>query len=342
MGPPATIPLSYVMPVLQALERMGHDRGRVFEGAGVANALVAEDEAMMPVVEFTRLYRFAFRLLEAETSQRTDRSHLGKDAIDMMYYCVINCGDLGEAIERVIVYNRLIGPLGASLKLIPCGDAVRLEIDLRRSSSDTAALLVDLVTMNVFHQLFSWLIGEPVRLRSASVKHAAPADFIPMTGLFGVPLRYGQPVGELTFPASYLKLPVVRSYAELLRIIDYVPFDIWYSGQSGGQLSDRVRALLMVWLQRQLRLPGTEAVAQLFHISAATLRRRLQEENSSYAKIRAACLREYAEYLLTFTRCTMQEIAERLGFGDDRAFRRAFHGWHGCGPAQFRAANAGG
>lgn len=97
--------------------------------------------------------------------------------------------------------------------------------------------------------------------------------------------------------------------------------------------------MLMGALQRQLKLPAPETIAQLFHISPATLRRRLQEESTSYAKIRSDCQRECAEYLLTVTELTVQEIAVQLGFGDDRAFRRAFRGWNGCSPAQFRSGS---
>jgi AraC-like DNA-binding protein len=215
---------------------------------------------------------------------------------------------------------------------------VRLVIDLRRRKRDTASLLLELVTINLYHQLLSWLIGERIRLLGASVTHSLPANFIPMANLLVVPIQYSQPSSELVFSAHYLQRPVVRSYGELRKVIDYFPFDIWYSGHVGDGLSDRVRIVLMAALQRQLRLPASEAVAQLFHMSVATLQRKLQAENTSYAKIRADCQRECAEYLLTFTELTVQEIGAQIGFSDDRAFRRAFHSWNGASPAQFRCA----
>ena len=97
-----------------------------------------------------------------------------------------------------------------------------------------------------------------------------------------------------------------------------------------------VTVLLMSGLQRQERLPDSDAAARLLGISPASLRRRLQDSGASYAKIRAGCQREWAEYLLAFTRSPVQEIAVQLGFGDDRAFRRAFRKWTGHGPAEFR------
>jgi AraC-like DNA-binding protein len=89
-------------------------------------------------------------------------------------------------------------------------------------------------------------------------------------------------------------------------------------------------------LQRQQSVPTAAACAQLFYLGLTTLRRRLREEGTSYAKIRTDCQREYAEYLLRVTDRAVQDIALQLGFGDDRAFRRAFRGWSGVSPSEFR------
>lgn len=89
-------------------------------------------------------------------------------------------------------------------------------------------------------------------------------------------------------------------------------------------------------LQHQGRVPELEVIAQLLHMSPATLRRRLGEEGSSYSELRARCQREMAEYLLRQTSMTMEDIAARLGFSSERAFRRAFREWTGETPSACR------
>lgn len=338
MLPQPTIPLNYALPVLQALQNKGYSLQQLFREAGIAapTKQVNSMRVELPALEFTRLYGIAFRLLEAETSQRTDQSRMGKDVVDMMCYCVITCADLAEAIERVIAFNRMIGPLGSTLELQRDGIRARLLMDLHRNSCDTASLLVCLAAMNVLHQLFSWLIGQPLKLQEVAVKYPVPGDYLPMTESLGIPLQYDQTCDALSFSVHYLAQPVVRSYAELQRIIDYFPFDISYSGLAGGTLSERIRMLLLSTLQQQRPLPSSEAVAQLFHISPATLRRRLREEAAHYSDIRVSCQREYAEHLLRHTGYAVQDIAIQLGFADDRAFRRAFRQWNGVSPSKFR------
>ncbi len=56
---------------------------------------------------------------------------------------------------------------------------------------------------------------------------------------------------------------------------------------------------------------------------------------------RRACHREIAEQLLHKPGLGVEDIAERLGFGSDRAFRRAFQAWTGHSPSAFRERSQG-
>lgn len=335
-----TIPLYYALPVLNELAQMGFTRECVFRDAGIESCFPdgPDENELLSAMDFTRLYAYAFRLLEAETSQRADHSHIDKEVVDMMCYCAINCADLAEVIERVTIFTRIVNARAVSLELHQQATSARLVMDLRRSSTGSASRLVCLAAMNVFHQLFSWLIGQRIQLTAATLKYPAPSDYMPMAELFGVPIDYDQREDAFSFSAHYLEQPVVRSYAELQRIIDYFPFDIWFSGEVTGSMTDRVRILLMSALQHQRPLPSAESIAQLFHLGAASLRRRLREEQTHYAQIKADCQREYAEYLLRFSNLAVQEIAARLGFTDDRSFRRAFRIWNNCSPREFRVS----
>lgn len=335
------IPLTYVVPVLQELERFGHRRAAVFAQAGLSAK--HSTAGTLPVLQFTRLYGCAIRLLESETSRRADHSVMSKEITDLLCYCMISCERLSQVVERAAAFNRILGPVGGSLGLVQEGSTAELVVDSRRLRRDTAAFLIDLAAMNFYRQLFSWLVGQPIHLMRASVMYSAPARPMPMTKLLGVPLIYDAQDNRLTMAASYLAQPIVRSGADLARSLDYFPFpfDIWVSDATPEHLPDRMRGLLMGRLQRQQRLPAATDVAQQVGISPASLRRRLRSANTSFAEIRVGCQREWAEYLLTFTQTTTQEIATQLGFADDRVFRRAFRQWTGSAPADFRARVAG-
>lgn len=83
-------------------------------------------------------------------------------------------------------------------------------------------------------------------------------------------------------------------------------------------------------------LPDLGSVAQQLYMSARTLNRRLQNENSSFRELKSQVLRRWAnDYLLT-TDDSVESIAAALGYQDTANFRRAFRAWENCTPRQFK------
>jgi AraC-like DNA-binding protein len=99
------------------------------------------------------------------------------------------------------------------------------------------------------------------------------------------------------------------------------------------RLIDRVRAALAEGLA------GQQEVARELGMSPATLRRRLGERGTSFRDLRADALAETARLRLKSGASTAQ-VAEELGFSDGRSFARAFRGWTGQSPREYRHAIA--
>jgi AraC-like DNA-binding protein len=80
------------------------------------------------------------------------------------------------------------------------------------------------------------------------------------------------------------------------------------------------------------------AAARRVAMSVATLRRRLQEEGTTFSSIADELRREMAERHLEQDDLTLSEIAARLAFSDVGSFGRAFKRWQGVSPRKFRAS----
>jgi AraC-like DNA-binding protein len=78
-----------------------------------------------------------------------------------------------------------------------------------------------------------------------------------------------------------------------------------------------------------------ERVARALSTSPRSLQRGLAEEGTSYAAIVDSVRRSVVEALLD-SRYGLDEIAERAGYGDVRALRRACHRWFGATAAARR------
>ncbi|WP_405487296.1 helix-turn-helix domain-containing protein [Nocardia sp. NBC_00511] len=115
-----------------------------------------------------------------------------------------------------------------------------------------------------------------------------------------------------------------RHYAELVLANAHIAPD-WH-----GELRLAIR--------QSMNHGGAELdrVARRLRISARTLQRRLQEQGTTWREQVDAVRAEQAVALLRETDLTVGSIAARLGYGDSRAFRRAFTRWHGRPPAQLR------
>jgi AraC-like DNA-binding protein len=103
----------------------------------------------------------------------------------------------------------------------------------------------------------------------------------------------------------------------------------------GSSLAERVAALVAA------SLPGctdVEEVARAMHMSARTLQRRLEQEQTRFGEVLDQARLGVARRLLADRSLTMADVAARVGFSDVATFSRAFKRWTGQPPGQWRRA----
>ena len=82
-----------------------------------------------------------------------------------------------------------------------------------------------------------------------------------------------------------------------------------------------------------------EETANLLGMSKRSLQRRLAEESSSYQKVLNTTRQELAYDYLSRSSISLAEIAYLLGFQDGNSLIRAFRGWTGQTPGEYRISN---
>jgi AraC-like DNA-binding protein len=336
------ISVQYLAPILNELEKRGYTLREVFAYAGLQLPANCDNpgSVVLPVLDFSTLYGRALALLEVETSERLDKRPSDKGRLEVMCCVAIACPDLRNAARQLSTLSRFSHPQDITIHLEEREDSARLILDFHRSSQDTASLLVAAASLIFLYQIFSWVIGSRIRLRELHLKSPEPKESISLLDLLDAPVIYEHDCDAMVFDADILDWPVIRTYADLQKIIDYIPFDIWYSGGVDLPMAGRIRNMFVSALHDNLPIPSTSSLCQIFHVSEATLRRRLRDENSSYSSIREESQKKFAEYMLRCTDEPISDIALRAGFGDDRAFRRAFQRWLDISPSRYRATNS--
>lgn len=79
-----------------------------------------------------------------------------------------------------------------------------------------------------------------------------------------------------------------------------------------------------------------EEVARDLNLSPRSLRRRLEDEGTSYRAIVDEARKQLAEQLLTTTDMKLDELALHLGYADTASFTRAFRRWNEISPGEYR------
>jgi AraC-like DNA-binding protein len=158
-----------------------------------------------------------------------------------------------------------------------------------------------------------------------------------VAALFNRPLAFDAPTLSLTIPRRHLKRPVVARAADVPRFLeDLFPIALGLTQQT-GQVKSLVAGLVR---EDRLRQPGANTtvrqISAKLGCSAATLRRRLKAEGTTFREVKEESLDTLAKHWLRDRSLTLDGIAEQLGFSDAFAFRRAFKRRNGVSPSDFR------
>jgi AraC-like DNA-binding protein len=84
------------------------------------------------------------------------------------------------------------------------------------------------------------------------------------------------------------------------------------------------------------RTHGAEGLAALLHVSVRTLHRQLKEAGASLQALKDEVRCERAKDLLWRSGMPAKQVAEAVGFRNEKSFIRAFRQWTGQTPAEFR------
>lgn len=102
------------------------------------------------------------------------------------------------------------------------------------------------------------------------------------------------------------------------------------------QVTHQVRTYLEAHLQSD---PDIDTVTKALGYSRRTLTRRLQEEATTFFRIKDQQRRALALQLLIASQLPVEAIADRVGFADLTTFHRAFKKWTGTTPLAYRRSS---
>jgi AraC-like DNA-binding protein len=336
-------PQSRVSTVLvRALAEMTQRRGisaEVLLGVDLG-ALYAEPvERRFSRAWFQQLFQRAIQL----TGDPALGLHYGSQAsaasFGVIAPLVSHAPNLRRACELLVQFQPMIVD-GVRIKLTERMGVAQLhcEIDCQDSEDTVDRSFVELIMAGLVRTLQAFGCM-PNDIRAVCFQHARPAHHHAYSEAFFRAERFLQPYTSVEFTASALDRPHLHHNPELHRLVLTQAEDKLSGLTRPISCTERVRVLMNG--RRAARLPSMNAVSRALGLSVRSLRRHLEDENTSYRELAQAMLHEEACSMLRNANVPLQSVAHDLGFANATAFHRAFRRWSTLTPAEYRAAFMG-
>ncbi|WP_422911788.1 AraC family transcriptional regulator [Pseudomonas sp. MAC6] len=177
------------------------------------------------------------------------------------------------------------------------------------------------------------LTGKRMPLDRVQLSMPAPADTAPFIEQFGLLPEFSCAENRISFSRHLLDLPLPRANPHSAQLCEQQCQALLAKRQVRSGLAGQIRDRL---LSTPGRLADMEVIASELNISSRTLRRRLEEQGSSFRQLQEEVRQALAEELLAIASLSQEEIAERLGYSEVSNFLHAFKRWKGLTPGQYR------
>jgi AraC-like DNA-binding protein len=235
-----------------------------------------------------------------------------------------------DALQRIGRYKKLTCP--EEIRVRTSGDEAGVEFVYTQAEEIQPDVMVDLV--------LSWILaigrrgtdGQITPIRLELTRPAQNRELL--ESHFGCRVRFKTNRNALILRSTDLDRPFVTQNDELLKAIGAQLEADLKERNSSADLGDQVKHTL----KRSLpgKRPTLPQVARELCMSARTLQRRLTEADVTFQQLVEETRREMAHHYLKHSAVELNEAAFLLGYEDSNSFFRAFHGWEGTTPGEWR------
>ncbi|MDE2372555.1 MAG: AraC family transcriptional regulator [Burkholderiales bacterium] len=328
-----TIAIDFVDEALVCIRDAGLDAAAILTAACISPELLASPQARVSSSQYGQLWHLIAETLDDEFFGM-DRHRMKQGSFTLLCHAVIQADTLERALRRALRFLRLVLD-GIEGELRVEDGVARIVLQDRGPPQRAFAYGTFLLML---HGLACWLVGRRIPLHAADFRCAEPRYSGEWRVLFAQQLNFDRETSGIAFDADYLALPNIQNERTMKAFLRSAPANFLVKYKNSASLSARIRRRL-----RELppaAWPEFDALAQQFHASAATLRRRLDDEGESFRSIMDGMRRDLAISMLCDTRHPIVEIAAELGFAEASAFHRAFKKWTGTRPGEYRLRTA--
>jgi AraC-like DNA-binding protein len=251
-------------------------------------------------------------------------------AFGLVGFRAMMCKTAGEALTS---FGRHIRLLSEDTDARSAGDGV-FEVSFGAADPWTSRWMAERAIASCVLLSRRWT-GERIVPKRIRFRHARPARISTHERLFDCAIDFEQDTNAVEFDEDTCRLALRPAPGEIGEYLE----SLARAASQDLPRDDAAHSVTLV-LREELHRgdPGLAAVARRLGVSARTLQRRLLEQRVGYHALVDRVRREIAVPLVTSSSLPMAIVRERVGYSEDKAFRRAFRRWTGSSPAELRRA----
>lgn len=334
------IPIAYVQRLLDEAARHGCDRHELLMAANISASEL--ETAAFSAAKYGRLYQRVMWLAENECFGMLSGGRVRAGSFRLLCLAVVNAATVRQAIALSGEFMEVcrgfrikpdLTTVGGRDRVIVRGISALAEGEFERLIAETSASVIH-TTLAVWHRFYCWLVGREIPLARLHFSFPRPAELHTLAQSEAGELLFEQPQNALEYESRYMDYPLVQSAQTIEDFIRTAPYHLVISDGTASSVKTKVKTILNRDVSESM--PTAEMVAQRLNISVTTLRRRLQQEATSYQKLKDECRMEAAFHYLSCADLANAQIAEMLGFDEVSTFFRAFKKWTGLTPGEYR------
>lgn len=327
---PAATPIAFIHYIILAYRRYGMDPGPALTMAQIAPESLNNPQNRVTAGQMEVMSSLAMQELDDEALGWYSR-RLPWGSYGMLCRASLTSPNLGVALKRWCRHHRLlIEDVLLDLKLD--GSQANLSITAQRDLGEFQEFCL-LTSLRYVLGYACWLIDSRIPLRQVRFPYLAPVHGEVYPRMFGCPVAFDAPDAGFSFDAQYLSLSPRRDENDLRQMLQRaLPLTV-LQYRRDRLLVERVRRLMLDQLEEAWT---AELLAERLHVSSRTLHRQLQEEGASLVQIKDEARQKRAIALLARSNRPIKQVAQAVGYRNEKSFARAFKAWTGDSPGAYR------
>jgi len=326
----AETPIAFIQAIVKAYEHRGMDPSHALQAAQITPSLLASPKARVTALQMEWMSAAAMRELDDEALGWFSR-RLPWGSYGMLVRASLTAPNLAVALQRWGRHHGLLTD-DITVALHTQDGLAHLTLTEHRDLGALREFCVVSVLRNALG-VACWLTDSRIPLAGTTLRFAPPPHADSYRVLFDGPTTFNADSHSLQFDAGYLQLPIRRDEAALQRMLQRALLLTVRPYRRDRLLVEKVRQTLA---EHPEHSHNADDLARWLNLSTRTLHRQLAEEGATLQQLKDSVRRDKAVDLLLRSQRPIKQIADEVGFQNEKSFIRAFKAWTGQTPDLLR------